>query len=154
MIAPRAKLACIILLLICTFAWGCSSSDGPTQVQQTRISDVGKFVTVHEYDDGMVLEYEYQGIPFWGDMLLAEYEQALAVAEPRFAENEVLLRVTNTRVVPPSQHWGTQPDEGFILKTCTAESVSACDRGSLYMFDMTVDGFGMLPVHDWLLVSN
>jgi hypothetical protein len=137
-------------LALAGLAWSGCSSDGPTKPHAPRISDSGTLVEVHEYADGKIKEYDFQGTTFFGDMLVSEYEYALSIIEPRYSEGEVLLSVSNCRVFPPSQtNEGYAPADGFALRTCTADTVEFCNDGLLYVFKPTLDGFGLAPIMWW-----
>jgi hypothetical protein len=145
----RAAIAC--LALAGPAASGCSADD-PTELPEPHISDAGAFVAVHEYADGVIKEYVLQGVTFFGDILVSEYEYALSIVEPRYAEGEVLMSVSNCRVFPPSRTGGAgSPADGFVLKTCTADSSAFCNEGRLYVFRETRDGFGLAPILEWHL---
>ena len=139
----------LLAVTFCVVIVGCSS-DEPTRVVEPRISEVGQLVSVREFSDGTVEEYEFQGVTFVGDILVSEYEYALMIAEPRFVEGEVLLRVVNGRVLPPSRLYRYFAyEDGYLLTTCTADSVEYCDRGFLYSFRETSNGYGLEPVLYW-----
>ena len=142
----RIGLVAFIVGLACL---GCSK-DHPAQVAEPRISDLGELVEVHEFADGSIEEYTYEGVTFVGDILVSEYEYALTIVEPRYSGSEVLLSVINGRVLPPSRlfYYFAHAD-GYVFKTCTADSVENCDRGMLYSFRETLDGYGLEPVLFW-----
>lgn len=128
---------------------GCADDD-PTESPEPHISDVGTLVAVHEYADGSIMEYVFQGVTFFGNMRVSEYEVALDIVEPRYLEGEVLLSVHNSRVFPPSLAGSaSSPVDGFALRTCTADSLAFCDEGRIFVFRPTVDGFGLDPIMSW-----
>jgi hypothetical protein len=111
-------------------------------------------VEVHEYPDGTITEYVFMGISFLGDIMTSEFDYALSIIEPRYSEGEVLLSVSNCRVFPSSQTGGIDaPADGFVLKTCTADSSTFCDEGRLYIFRRTTTGYGLAPVMSWFVIS-
>jgi hypothetical protein len=141
-----------LLVVMAIGLFGCSSND-PVEVRELYISDVGSLVEVHEYEDGTVAEYIYQGVTFLGDIAVSEYEHALGVVEPLYSEFEVLLKVTNGRVFPGSQtHWIDAPADGYTLTTCTADAAVYCDEGKTYIFSRTSDGYGLLPIIYWQII--
>ncbi len=128
------------------------SEDDPTKSPEPHISDSGTLVAVHEYADGSIREYDFQGIAFFGDMRVSEFEYALSVVEPRYLEGEVLLSVSNSRVFPQSQSGSTSsPADGFALKTCTADPSAFCDEGRIFVFEPTSDGFGLAHILFWFV---
>lgn len=146
----RRIVITIVVLAVLAFC-GCTS-DSPSQPSTARISDVGEYVTLHVYPDGKIREFTYDGVTFLGNMTVAEYERALAIIEPFFLEREVVLLVANCREFPPSQanRYGA-PANGFSLRTCTMETPADCDEGRLYSFGRTSDGYGLLPILNWVL---
>lgn len=147
----RAVITSLVLAgLACS---GCSTDD-PTGPRAPRISGSGTLVEVHEYSDGTIREYDYQGVTFYGDILVSEYEYALSIIEPRYHEGEVLLSVSNCRVFPPSRtNEGSSPANGYTLTTCTADSSAFCDEGRHFVFKPTSDGFGLAPIMQWFIVN-
>lgn len=145
----RAALAALILAVV---ASGGCSGDGLTAPRQLRISDVGRRVAVHELEDGaFIKEYEYDGVTFLGDMLVSEYEFALGVAEPLYEPGEVLLRVINFRAYPRSMSMDIfRPADGFGLMTCTSDGGTYCSGGMEYIFEPTMDGFGLARTLWWV----
>jgi len=146
------RAAIVSLALVALACSGCSDDD-PTEPHAPRISDSGTLVEVHQYADGTIKEYDFQGISFFGDILVSDYEYALSIIEPMYAEGEVLLSVSNCRVFPPSQtNEGYAPADGYALKTCTADSAVFCGEGLLYVFKPTLDGFGLAPILWWQII--
>ncbi len=144
----RVVTTLILAGLACS---GCSDDD-PAEAPEPRISDAGTLVAVHEYSDGTIREYAFQGITFFGDIRVSDFEYALSVVEPRYLEGEVLLSVSNSRVFPASlTNAVTAPADGFALETCTADSVVFCDEGRHFVFMPTGDGFGLAPILSWLI---
>ena len=146
-VVRRSMLPSLVLVgLVCSAC----SGDHPTGATEPRISDSATLVAVHEYSDGTIKEYELDGVTFFGDIPVADYQFALRVIEPLYVEGEVLMSVSNSRVFPPSQINGlTGPANGFALRTCTSESLADCHDGHLYVFSPTLDGFGLNPVISW-----
>lgn len=128
---------------------GCSS-EAPTARGEAYISDTARLVAVHEYPDGVIREYELDGVTYLGDIRVSDLEFALGVIEPRYSEGEALLEVSNGREFPRSQTSEIRaPANGFALKTCTDDSSTFCRDGRLYTFRPTADGFGLEPVLWW-----
>lgn len=145
------RFAVATLVLAALACSGCSDDD-PTESPEPHISDSGTLVTIHEYADGAIWEYVFQGVTFFGDMRVSDYEYALSVAEPRYLDGEVLLSVSNSRVFPPSQAGSaSSPVDGFALRTCTADSAVFCDEGRIFVFRPTADGFGLDPIMSWFI---
>ena len=141
-----------LLIIVGVVCLGCSSDD-PVELPEPRISSLGAVVDVQEYSDGTIIEYTYEEVSFFGDILVSEYEHALSIVEPRYSEGEVLMSVSNSRVFPPSQTGGLDsPADGYVLKTCTADSLVFCDQGKLYIFRKTADGYGLAPVMSWAII--
>ena len=150
MLSCAVRRGMITFLVLVGLACSGCSGDHPTGSPEPRISDSATLVAVHEYSDGIIKEYELDGVTFFGDIRVADYEFALRVIEPRYTAGEVLMSVSNSRVFPPSQINGlTGPANGFALKTCTEESLADCHNGRLYIFSPTLDGFGLEPVLWW-----
>ena len=143
----RALIASLAAVgLICC---GCSGDD-PIASNEPRISDTATLVAVHRFDDGIVKEYELDGVAFFGDIRVSEYEFALSVIARRYSEGEVLLSVLNSRVWPQSAtNAASAPANGFSLRTCTSDSVASCNEGRIYVFIPTTDGFGLEHVLWW-----
>ena len=111
---------------------GCSS-DSPTTPPATRVSEMGSLISVYSFDDGDLALYEYEGVKFWGDILLSQYRTAKVVVSQQSGEGEVLIEVRNYRVSPPSLVPDNR-DDWFELRTCTVGAGPACLQGYAYGF--------------------
>ena len=132
------------------FILGGCSSDSPATPNLQTVSEVGTLVEIHTYSDGTIPEYEYNGVVYWGDILIAEVAEAVSVVAPNYSEFEVLTRVLNYREFPASRQSLYRPGDSFELHTCTADPVRACDQGRFYRMKELDGGMAVEASGIWI----
>ena len=129
----KAYFVCAALLAAPVLIGGCSSDDPAEPAKRRMMSDVADLVIIHEFEDGDLPVYEYEGVEIWGDIPLGDYSDACQLADPLLADNETLFEVFNFRAFPESYLCGRPPAE-FELRTCVHWQGVNCAEGNWYRF--------------------